>query len=59
MVAIISPLSIFCVQVVPIPISKAADVRRYFNLAAKKFGFEFEVVSPGEYFIGYRKASTF
>ncbi|XXG46025.1 hypothetical protein AAC387_Pa02g0966 [Persea americana] len=43
-------------QAVPIPISKAADVRRYFNLAAKKFGFEFEVVSPGNQYNEGRKS---
>lgn len=39
-------------QAVPIPVSKAADIRRYFNLAAKKFGFEFEVIKPSEYSVG-------
>ncbi|XP_077210605.1 cwfJ-like family protein / zinc finger (CCCH-type) family protein isoform X1 [Tasmannia lanceolata] len=33
-------------QAIPVPISRASDVRSHFILAAKKSGFEFEVVHP-------------
>ncbi|WOL03010.1 zinc finger CCCH domain-containing protein 59 isoform X3 [Canna indica] len=33
-------------QVVPIPLSKASNVKRIFNLAAEKLGFKFKVVNP-------------
>nr|XP_019708745.1 zinc finger CCCH domain-containing protein 59 isoform X2 [Elaeis guineensis] len=35
-------------QAVPIPLSKASNVQRIFNLAAKKLGFEFAVVNPDD-----------
>ncbi|XP_020579449.1 zinc finger CCCH domain-containing protein 59 [Phalaenopsis equestris] len=34
-------------QVVPIPFSKASNVQRIFNFAAKRLGFEFSVTAPG------------
>ncbi|KAL6005948.1 hypothetical protein ACLOJK_039993 [Asimina triloba] len=36
-------------QVVPIPLSKAFEIRRHFVLAAKHLGFEFEFINPSEY----------
>lgn len=47
-------ISILCKcseQAVPIPLSKASNVQRIFNLAAKKLGFEFAVVNPGMLFV--------
>lgn len=37
------------IQAIPIPFSKVADVRGCFNLAAKKCGFEFELISPSNH----------
>lgn len=33
-------------QAVPVPLSKAADVKKIFHLAAQRLGFEFSVVNP-------------
>lgn len=34
-------------QAIPIPLSKASNVNRIFNLASKKLGFEFATLNPG------------
>ncbi|URE35275.1 zinc finger CCCH domain-containing protein [Musa troglodytarum] len=34
-------------QAIPIPLSKASNVKRIFNLASKKLGFEFATLNPG------------
>lgn len=41
---------LFLLQVVPIPLSKASNALRIFNLASKKLGFEFTILSKSEFF---------
>ncbi|XP_058073972.1 zinc finger CCCH domain-containing protein 64 [Magnolia sinica] len=43
-------------QAIPIPLSKASDVHRHFILAAKKLGFEFEVINPSNHSSEGRKS---